>query len=77
MVGLGCLPGEDVYRVVDWRSVVFLACLLPLSGVLLRTRAVDSLVAPLLQVGGSPLGTFAALYAAAILLNQLLPSVAA
>lgn len=77
VVGLGCLPGEDVYRVVDWRSVVFLACLLPLSGVLLRTRAVDSLVAPLLQVGGSPLGTFAALYAAAILLNQLLPSVAA
>lgn len=77
VIALGCLPREDVYRLVDWRSVVFLACLLPLSTVLVRTGAVEQLVFPLLRVASFPLGAFAAIFGAGILLNQLIPSVAA
>jgi len=77
VVALGCLPREDVYRLVDWRSVVFLACLLPLSTVLVRTGAVEQLVGPLLQVAPSPFWAFAGLYGAGVVLNQLVPSVAA
>lgn len=77
VVGLRCLSPEEAYRAVDWRSVVFLACLLPLSGVLVRTGAVEDVVTPVVAVSGSPFPAFCFLYAVGVVLNQLVPSVAA
>ncbi len=77
VVALGCLPVEETYRVVDWRSVVFLGCLLPLSGVLVRTGAASQVVVPLLDLVRSPFAALAAVYGVGVVMNQLVPSVAA
>lgn len=77
VVGFRCLSPEEAYRVVDWRSVVFLTCLLPRSGVLVRTGAVEDVFSPLVALAGSPFTAFCYLYAVGVVLNQLVPSVAA
>ncbi|MDR5683502.1 MAG: SLC13 family permease [Armatimonadota bacterium] len=73
----GCLPGEEAYRTVDWRSLVFIGGMLPLGLALADTGAAPRIGEAALALIHSPFGSFAALYAVAIALNQVVPSVAA
>jgi di/tricarboxylate transporter len=74
----GCLTAEELYQAVDWRSIVFIGAMLPISTALTVTGAADTAVNNLLAASGrSPLVTLAALLAAGIVANQVMPSVAA
>jgi di/tricarboxylate transporter len=74
----GCLTAEELYQAVDWRSIVFIGAMLPISTALTVTGAADTAVNTLLAASGrSPLVTLAALLAAGIVANQVMPSVAA
>jgi di/tricarboxylate transporter len=74
----GCLPPDDVLRAVDWRVVVFTGALLPLGTALQTTGAARALAEAALRVaGGGALPALAAVLLASVVLNQLMPSVAA
>jgi di/tricarboxylate transporter len=74
----GCLTAEEVYQAVDWRSIVFIGAMLPISTALTVTGAADAAVDGLLAAAGrDPLAAVAALLAAGIVANQVMPSVAA
>jgi di/tricarboxylate transporter len=74
----GCLTAEEVYQAVDWRSIVFIGAMLPISTALAVTGAADAAVNGLLVAAGrDPLAVVAALLAAGIVANQVMPSVAA
>ena len=74
----GCLTAEELYQAVDWRSIVFIGAMLPISTALTVTGAADAAVNSLLAISGrSSLLTLAALLAAGIVANQVMPSVAA
>lgn len=78
VVGAGCVTAEELYQYVDWRVLVFIGAMLPVSTALTVTGAAASLVGGALDaIGGTPLLTLAALLAAGIIANQVMPSVAA
>lgn len=78
VVAAGCLTAEEVYQAVDWRSVVFIGAMLPISTALTVTGAAEAAVNHLLAVSGSShFWTLAALLIAGIVANQVMPSVAA
>jgi di/tricarboxylate transporter len=37
MIATGCVPLDSIYRVISWKSVVLIACLLPLATALTKT----------------------------------------
>lgn len=78
VVGGGCLSAEEIYQFVDWRVLVFIGAMLPVSTALTATDAARQAVSGLLAtVGQTPLPALVALLAAGIAANQLMPSVAA
>lgn len=78
VVAAGCLMLEEVYRAIDWRALVIIGAMLPVGDALHLTGAASALVNGTLGVlGQSPLTALLALLAAAIAVNQLMPSIAA
>ncbi len=74
----GCLPADDLLQVVDWRVVVFTGALLPLGAALQTTGAARAVAEGALRVArDGPLPVLAAVLVASVVLNQLMPSVAA
>lgn len=74
----GCLTAEEVYEAIDWRALVFIGAMLPLGNALTSTGGAGSIVSGTLGAIGKtpPLGLIT-LLGGAIVLNQLMPSVAA
>ncbi len=78
VVGAGCLTVEEIYQAVDWRSLVFIGAMLPLSTALAVTGAADHAVGGALAlIGRSPWLALGALLLIGIVANQVMPSVAA
>ena len=78
VVAAGCVTAEEVYRFVDWRILVFIGAMLPMSTALTVTGAAGQMVAGILDaVGTAPLAMLAALLGIGVILNQVMPSVAA
>ncbi len=78
VVAARCLPMEEVYQAIDWRSLVFIGAMLPLGVALTTSGAAGGLVSWALQrIGHTPLLALVTLLIAATILNQLMPSVAA
>jgi len=77
VVAAGCLTAEEIYQFVDWRAIVFIGAMLPLSTALTTTGAADRVVSGLIAtVGGGTLPALVALLAIGIVANQMIPSVA-
>lgn len=78
VVASGCLTAQELYTFVDWRVLVFIGAMLPMSTALTVTGAAGQMVSGILEiVGTAPLATLAALLGIGLLLNQMMPSVAA
>jgi di/tricarboxylate transporter len=77
-VAAGCLGADDIYRAVDWRAIVFIGAMLPVSTALTATGAAGTIVRGVIGgAGGSPFGSLAALLVIGVVANQVMPSVAA
>lgn len=78
VVGGGCLSVEEIYQFVDWRVLVFIGAMLPVSTALTATGAAGQLAAPVLgAIGDSRFLALGVVIAVGIAANQLMPSVAA
>lgn len=78
VVATGCVTGEEIYRFVEWRVLVFIGAMLPLSAALSVTGAAQQIVSGILGAAGTtPFRALAALLAIGIVANQVMPSVAA
>lgn len=78
VVAAGCITAEEVYRYVEWRVLVFIGAMLPLSTALTRTGAAEQIVSGVLgAAGGAPYALLALLLGIGIVANQVMPSVAA
>jgi di/tricarboxylate transporter len=78
VVGAGCLTAEELYTAVDWRVLVFIGAMLPMSTALTVTGTARQMVSAILSaVGTAPLALLAALLGTGLVLNQVMPSVAA
>jgi len=78
VVGAGCLTAEELYTAVDWRVLVFIGAMLPMSTALTVTGTARQMVSGILSaVGTAPLAILAALLGIGLALNQIMPSVAA
>ncbi len=78
VVAAGCLTAEEIYQTVDWRSIVFIGAMLPISTAMTVTGAADAAVNGMLAiVGRSPLLALIGLLGIGIVANQVMPSVAA
>lgn len=78
VVASGCLTAEEVYQAIDLRSLVFIGALIPLGTAVASTGAATTIVQGTLGVfGPSPFPALLGLLAAAAVLNQVMPSVAA
>lgn len=74
----GCLTAEELYQAVDWRSIVFIGAMLPISTALTVTGAADLAVNGVLAAAGrAPLMAVTGLLGIGIVANQIMPSVAA
>lgn len=78
MVLTGCLTMDDAYRAIDWKSIVLVAGMLPMSTALQRVGLVDmaaqGLVSSLGQI--SPLALLAGLFLLTSLFTQVLSNTA-
>jgi len=78
VVGAGCINAEEIYRFVEWRVLVFIGAMLPVSTALNLTGATAQIVSGILGViGNTPFAAMGALLAIGIAANQVMPSVAA
>ncbi|MEX0765348.1 MAG: SLC13 family permease [bacterium] len=78
VVGAGCINAEEIYRFVEWRVLVFIGAMLPMSSALNITGGTAQIVSGILSsIGHTPLVTLGALLAIGIAANQVMPSVAA
>jgi di/tricarboxylate transporter len=78
VVGAGCVNAEEIYRFVEWRVLVFIGAMLPISTALNLTGAAAQIVSGILGViGNTPLGAMGTLLVIGIAANQVMPSVAA
>jgi len=78
VVAAGCVTAEELYQYVDWRALVFIGAMLPMSTALTVTGAAGQAVSAVLAaIGRTPFLALAALLAAGIVANQIMPSVAA
>ena len=74
----GCLTAEELYQAVDWRSIVFIGAMLPMTTALTTTGVAAAAVNGVLgAVGHTPLLAVAALLGVGIVANQVIPSIAA
>ncbi|MDR7400657.1 MAG: SLC13 family permease [Armatimonadota bacterium] len=74
----GCLSADDLLQAVDWRVVVFTGALLPVGTALQATGAARALAGAALGVaGGGALAALATVVVVSVILNQVMPSVAA
>jgi len=78
VVGAGCITAEEIYRFVEWRVLVFIGAMLPMSTALTVTGAAAQIVSGIMETaGGTPFVSLATLLAVGIIANQVMPSVAA
>lgn len=74
----GCLTVEESYLAIDWRSLVLIGAMLPVGGALTSTGVARALVTSAVGiVGRTPLLALLTVLTTAIVLNQLMPSIAA
>jgi len=74
VVLFGCLPMDDAYRAVEWRTVFLIAFMIPLGAAMLESGAASFLAAGVLSLTGglAPLATAAVLLAMTIGLSLFL-----
>jgi len=78
VVAAGCLTAEEIYQYVDWRAIVFIGAMLPLSTALTASGAADQVVSSVVGAAGAgPFPVLIALLGIGIVANQVIPSVAA
>jgi di/tricarboxylate transporter len=78
VVAAGCVTAEEIYQFVDWRVIVFIGAMLPISTALTATGAAAQVVAGVIDtVGPGTVPTLIALLGIGIVANQVMPSVAA
>lgn len=78
MVLTGCLTMDDAYRAIDWKSIVLVAGMLPMSTALQRVGLVDIAAQGLVDTFGqiSPLALLAGLFLLTSLFTQVLSNTA-
>lgn len=78
VVASGCVNAEEIYRFIEWRVLVFIGAMLPVSTALMKTGAADQIVSGILgAIGGTGIAALAGLLGIGIVANQIMPSVAA
>jgi di/tricarboxylate transporter len=78
MVLTGCLRIEDAYEAVDWKSIVLVACMIPMSIALVNVGLVSLFAQGITESLGNlgPLVVLAGLYALTSLFTQVLSNTA-
>ncbi len=78
MILIGCLKMEEAYRVIEWKAVFLIACMLPLGVALERTGAARLLSETMVGlVGGlGPLAVLASLFILTAMASQVMPNAA-
>ena len=78
MVLSGCLSIDDAYYAIDWKSVVLVACMIPMSIALVNVGLVDQFAQGITDSLGNlgPLTVLAGLYALTSLFTQVLSNTA-
>ena len=78
MVLSGCLSIDDAYYAIDWKSVVLVACMIPMSIALVNVGMVDQFAQGITDSLGKlgPLTVLAGLYALTSLFTQVLSNTA-
>jgi di/tricarboxylate transporter len=78
MVLTGCLSIDDAYKAVDWKSVVLIAGMLPMSTALERVGLVNVTAQGLIRLLGAwgPLAVLAGLFLLVAILTQVLSNTA-
>lgn len=78
VVASGCVSVEEIYRFVEWRVLVFIGAMLPMSTALATTGAAGRIVSGIFDaVGSTGFAALAALLGIGVVANQVIPSVAA
>jgi len=78
VVAAGCVTAEEIYQFVDWRVIVFIGAMLPISTALTTTGVAAQVVSGVIDtVGRGTLPALIALLGIGIVANQVMPSVAA
>ncbi len=78
MILTGCLSIDEAYRYIDWKSIVLIAGMLPMSTVLERVGLVQVMATNLTNLLGAygPVAVLAGLYLGTALFTQLLSNTA-
>ena len=78
MVLFGCLSMDEAYQAVDWRSILLIAGMLPMSTALEKVHLVDMAASALVQSVGAygPLAVVAGLFILTSLFTQVLSNTA-
>lgn len=78
MVLLGCLSMDDAYQAIDWKSIILIAGMLPMSTALTKTGLIDLAANGFTEALGSmgPLAVLAALFLVTSLFTQVLSNTA-
>jgi di/tricarboxylate transporter len=78
VIAAGCLTMEEMYRAIDWRALIMIGAMLPVADALTITGAAGAVVTSTLGwVGTESLTALLVVLTAAIVTNQLMPSIAA
>lgn len=78
ILGSRALTVDEIYQVIDWRALVFIGAILPIGTALSTTGAASALSGVALRtLGAHPLSALATVLGVSIILNQLMPSIAA
>jgi di/tricarboxylate transporter len=78
MVLLGCLSMDDAYQAIDWKSIILIAGMLPMSTALGKTGLIDLAAGGFTDLLGElgPLAVLAALFLVTSLFTQVLSNTA-
>ena len=78
VIGLGILSVEQVYRAIDWSTVILVAAMMPLSTAMYQTGTAEQLAKLLVGIIGDagPLALLAGLFLFAAILGQVISNTA-
>ena len=78
MVLLGCLSMDDAYQAIDWKSIILIAGMLPMSTALAKTGLIDLAASGFTNLLGElgPLAVLGALFLVTSLFTQVLSNTA-
>jgi len=77
LVAFGCVSTDEAFRRIDWRNLVFIGGMLALGDAMVATEAAGHVGRFALQIAHGPWAGLLGLLALGVIVNHILPSVAA